>query len=207
MSLIVSLVNCVASCKMPSTINPLPQPQRRKTWTENTARRSSTAEPCDPHHVIAWHALMWSIWMDGRYHHIRCMGSKRESLKKDSNWADSLELLREEEVGCLEIEVPFDHMYGWHMTIHVIIYSCVYLSPSPKLNIHRCQTILLSKILPFAVLAMAYNTRTTCFDARLLRGLVGTIVTTSDLVSDGSSPEPTSLAPSTEPSRATTSPV
>lgn len=70
------------------------------------------------------------------------------------------------------------------MTIHVIIYSCVYLSPSPKLDIHRCQTILLSKILPFAVLAMAYNTRTTCFDARLLRGLVGTTVTTYDLVSD-----------------------
>ncbi|KAJ9486057.1 hypothetical protein VN97_g7290 [Penicillium thymicola] len=53
---------------------------------------------------------------------------------------------------------------------------------------------------------MAPHTRTTCFDSRLLRGLVGTIVTTSDLVSDGSAPESTSLAPSTEPSRATASP-
>ncbi|CAG8903157.1 unnamed protein product [Penicillium egyptiacum] len=53
---------------------------------------------------------------------------------------------------------------------------------------------------------MAPHTRTTCFDARLLRGLIGTMVTTYDLVSDGSSPEPTSLAPSTEPSRAKTSP-
>lgn len=49
--------------------------------------------------------------------------------------------------------------------------------------------------------------RTTDFDARLLRGLVGTTVTTYDLVSDGASPKSTSLAPSTEPSRATTSPA
>ncbi|KAJ6104746.1 hypothetical protein N7523_011066 [Penicillium sp. IBT 18751x] len=49
--------------------------------------------------------------------------------------------------------------------------------------------------------------RTTCFDARLLRGLVGTTVTTHDLVSDGASPESTSLAPSTEISRATSSPT
>ncbi|RHZ60836.1 hypothetical protein CDV55_103531 [Aspergillus turcosus] len=48
--------------------------------------------------------------------------------------------------------------------------------------------------------------RTTDFDARLLRGLVGTTVTTYDLVSDGASPKSTSLAPSTEPSRATSSP-
>ncbi|KAJ5301146.1 Methionine aminopeptidase 1 [Penicillium atrosanguineum] len=53
---------------------------------------------------------------------------------------------------------------------------------------------------------MVTNTRTTCFDARLLRGLVGTTVTTYDLVSDGASPEYTSLTPSTEASRAMTSP-
>ncbi|KAJ5162052.1 hypothetical protein N7492_007444 [Penicillium capsulatum] len=52
---------------------------------------------------------------------------------------------------------------------------------------------------------MASDTRMTCFDARLLRGLVGTTATTYDLVSDGASPQSTSLAPSTEPSRATTS--
>ncbi|KAG2006430.1 hypothetical protein GB937_008718 [Aspergillus fischeri] len=39
---------------------------------------------------------------------------------------------------------------------------------------------------------MAPRTRTTCFDTRLLRGLVGTTVTTYDLVSDGASPESTS---------------
>ncbi|CAG8924335.1 unnamed protein product [Penicillium salamii] len=54
---------------------------------------------------------------------------------------------------------------------------------------------------------MASNNRVTCFDARLLRGLVGTTVTTYDLVSDGASLQSTSLAPSTEPSRATTSPT
>lgn len=54
---------------------------------------------------------------------------------------------------------------------------------------------------------MTPHTRTSYFDARLLRGLVGTTVTTYDLVSDGASPESTSLAASTEPSRATTSPA
>ncbi|KAJ5813153.1 hypothetical protein N7447_010176 [Penicillium robsamsonii] len=54
---------------------------------------------------------------------------------------------------------------------------------------------------------MASNTRMTCFDARLLRGLIGTTVTTYDLVSDGASPQSTSLAPSTEPSHITTSPT
>ncbi|KAJ5682070.1 uncharacterized protein N7477_002010 [Penicillium maclennaniae] len=54
---------------------------------------------------------------------------------------------------------------------------------------------------------MAPSIRTTCFDARLLRGLVGTTVTTYDLVSDGASPESTSPAPSTEISRAISSPV
>lgn len=49
--------------------------------------------------------------------------------------------------------------------------------------------------------------RTTIFDARLLRGLIGTTVTTYDLVSEGVSPESTSLAPSIEPSQATTSPA
>ncbi|OOQ83574.1 hypothetical protein PEBR_35559 [Penicillium brasilianum] len=52
---------------------------------------------------------------------------------------------------------------------------------------------------------MAPHTRTSCFDTRLLRGLVGTTVTTYDLVSDDASPESNSLAPSAEPSRATTS--
>ncbi|KAJ5135633.1 uncharacterized protein N7515_004911 [Penicillium bovifimosum] len=37
---------------------------------------------------------------------------------------------------------------------------------------------------------MASNTRITCFDARLLRGLVGTTVTTYDLVSDDASVVP-----------------
>lgn len=39
---------------------------------------------------------------------------------------------------------------------------------------------------------MAPNTRTTCFDARLLRGLVGTTINTYDLVSDGAALESTS---------------
>ncbi|KAL3474926.1 hypothetical protein BJX99DRAFT_259846 [Aspergillus californicus] len=38
---------------------------------------------------------------------------------------------------------------------------------------------------------MVYKERTTCFDTRLLRGLVGTTVTTYDLVSDGASPQST----------------
>lgn len=54
---------------------------------------------------------------------------------------------------------------------------------------------------------MAPDTRTTCFDARLLRSLVGTVVTTYDLASDGASLDSTSLAPSTEPSRAMTYPT
>ncbi|GFF39692.1 hypothetical protein IFM46972_05970 [Aspergillus udagawae] len=47
---------------------------------------------------------------------------------------------------------------------------------------------------------MAPATRTTCFDARWLRGLVGTTVTTYDLVLDGASPESTS--PATPPALA-----
>ncbi|KAF7172632.1 hypothetical protein CNMCM5623_004786 [Aspergillus felis] len=39
---------------------------------------------------------------------------------------------------------------------------------------------------------MTPPTRTTSFDARLVRGLIGTTVTTYDLVSDGASPESTS---------------
>lgn len=54
---------------------------------------------------------------------------------------------------------------------------------------------------------MAPDTRTTCFDARLLRGLVGTAVTTYDLASDEASPDSTSLTPSTGPSCATISPT
>ncbi|CDM31660.1 unnamed protein product [Penicillium roqueforti FM164] len=41
---------------------------------------------------------------------------------------------------------------------------------------------------------MASNTRTTCFDTRLLCGLAGTTVTTYDLVSYGASPQSTSSA-------------
>jgi hypothetical protein len=52
---------------------------------------------------------------------------------------------------------------------------------------------------------MALRTRTTCFDARLIRGLVGTTITTYDLVSDGASPESTSLALSSKSSRNTPS--
>ncbi|KAJ5645474.1 hypothetical protein N7507_011485 [Penicillium longicatenatum] len=48
---------------------------------------------------------------------------------------------------------------------------------------------------------MALRIRTTCFDARLIRGLVGTTITTYDLVSDGASPESTSLALSSKSSR------
>lgn len=49
--------------------------------------------------------------------------------------------------------------------------------------------------------------RTTCFDARLIRGLIGTTVTTYALVSDSTSTQSTSLASSTEPSHATASPT
>jgi hypothetical protein len=59
----------------------------------------------------------------------------------------------------------------------------------------------------FTTLIMIPDARTTCFDVRLLRGLVGTMVTTYDLVPDGASPESTSLAPSTEPSHTITSPM
>lgn len=54
---------------------------------------------------------------------------------------------------------------------------------------------------------MAPGTRTTCYDARLPCGLVGTMVTTYDLVPDGALPGSTSPALPVTPSALATSPM
>ncbi|KAF3387481.1 hypothetical protein F1880_000662 [Penicillium rolfsii] len=54
---------------------------------------------------------------------------------------------------------------------------------------------------------MALDARTTCFDAQLLRGLVGTTVTTYELDSDGAFSDSISLTLSTQPFHATNSPT